>query len=76
MAAAISACLISWSRRPGRITSRGSGTGYLLVLGAVVVIVLAGGAFTFLFGWESLTVGFDVVSALARRDGSEAAPAG
>ncbi|MHB1928443.1 MAG: proton-conducting transporter transmembrane domain-containing protein [Acidimicrobiales bacterium] len=71
LAAAISASLVSWARPVGRITSRGSGAGYLLLLGSVVVVVLAGDAFSFLFGWESLTAAFYVVSAVARRDGTE-----
>jgi formate hydrogenlyase subunit 3/multisubunit Na+/H+ antiporter MnhD subunit len=71
LAAILSACALSWARPPGRITSRGSATGYLLLLAAVVVVTTAGDAFTFLFGWEGLTAAFYVVSAVARRDGTE-----
>lgn len=70
LAAAISAAMASWTRTPGRVRSRGSGAGYLLLLGAVVTIVLAGDAFSFLFGWESLTAAFYVLTAVARRGGS------
>lgn len=71
LAVAISACLVAWSRPQGRIGSRGSGAGYLLLLSSVVVVVLANDAFSFLFGWEGLTGAFYVVSAVGRRDGSE-----
>lgn len=71
LSAAISACLVTWARPPGRVTSRGTGAGYLLLLGSVVVIICAGDAYTFLFGWESLTAAFYVVSAVARRTGTE-----
>lgn len=71
LAFAISACLVAWSRPPGRIVSRGSGAGYLLLASSVVVVILANDAFSFLFGWEGLTGSFYVLSAVARRDGSE-----
>lgn len=71
LACTLSACLISWSRPEGRIVSRGTGSGYLLLLAAVTVVVLAGDAYTFLFGWEGVTGAFYVLSAVARRDGTE-----
>jgi hydrogenase-4 component B len=53
----ISVAFASWAwrqgPRPGRL-----GAGYALALGAVAVVVTARDAFTFLFGWESLTVAF------------------
>lgn len=72
LAGVLSACLLSWARPPGRIRGRGTGAGYLLVLGAVTIVVVAGDAFTFLFAWESLTLGFFVLSAVARRSPAEA----
>lgn len=64
---AISSCFAAWAAPPGRVTGRGTGTGYLLVLGAVTVILLAADAFTFLFAWEALTLGFFVLTAVGRR---------
>jgi len=53
----ISVAFASWAwrqgPRPGRL-----GASYALALGAVAVVVTARDAFTFLFGWESLTVAF------------------
>ncbi len=64
---AISACLLSWSRSEDRSKGRGTGAGYVLLLGAVAIIVLAGDAFSFLFGWETLTVSFYILSGIRRR---------
>jgi hydrogenase-4 component B len=55
---AISCCFGAWAHPPGRLTGHGTGAAYMLVLGAVVVIIVAGDAFTFLFAWEALTVAF------------------
>lgn len=63
---AVSACLLSWSAVPGRIRGHGTGAGYLLLLGSVAVVVVAGDAFTFLFAWESLTVAFYVLTGIRR----------
>ncbi len=62
----ISACMVSWARPAGRIEGHGTAAGFLLLLGSVVVVVIAGDAFTFLFGWESLTVAFIVLSGVGR----------
>jgi hydrogenase-4 component B len=62
----LSACLVSWSRPVGRLPSRGAAAGYLLLLGSTTVVVIAGDAFTFLFGWESLTVAFIILTGVAR----------
>ncbi|MGO9197530.1 MAG: proton-conducting transporter membrane subunit [Acidimicrobiales bacterium] len=64
----VSACLMSWARPAGRVTGRGTGAGYLLLLGSLTVILVAGDAFTFLFGWESLTVAFYVLTGARRVD--------
>ena len=66
LAVAVSACLVSWSRVPGRLTGHGTGAGYLLLLGSVTVIVTAADAFTFLFAWESLTVAFYILVGIHR----------
>ena len=68
---AISSCCVAWVAPPGRVRGNGTAAGYLLVLGAVTVIVLAADAFTFLFSWEALTVGFYVLTAV-RRDRTNA----
>ena len=44
----ISACLVDWARPAGRLRGHGIGAGYLLLLGAVSVVLVAGAAFTFL----------------------------
>ncbi len=57
----ISACFVAWAAPPGRVGGRGVAAAYLLVLGAVAVVELAGDAFSFLFAWEGLTLGFYVL---------------
>jgi formate hydrogenlyase subunit 3/multisubunit Na+/H+ antiporter MnhD subunit len=69
---AISACVLSWARPAGRLGGRGTGAGYLLMLGAVSVVLVAGDAFTFLFAWEALTISFYVLVGIGRRDEDEA----
>lgn len=66
LAVLISACMLSWTAPPGRVAGHGIGAGYLLLLGAVTVIIVAGDAFTFLFGWEALTVAFYVLTGISR----------
>jgi len=68
----ISLCVLSWVRPAGRLRGRGTGAGYLLMLGAVSVVLVAGDAFTFLLGWETLTVSFYVLVGIGRRDEGEA----
>ena len=68
----VSACLVSWATPEGRIRGHGTGAGYLLLLGAVVVILVAADAFTFLFAWEALTVSFYILVGIHRRDAAEA----
>jgi hydrogenase-4 component B len=62
----VSACLLDWSAVPGRIRGHGTGAGYLLLLGSVTVVIVAGDAFTFLFAWESLTVAFYILTGVRR----------
>ena len=68
----ISLCVLSWARPAGRLRGRGTGAGYLLMLGAVSVVLIAGDAFTFLFAWETLTISFFALVGIGRRDESEA----
>lgn len=68
----ISACLVSWARPPDRLSGRGTGAAYLLLLGAVSTVLVAGDAFTFLFAWEALTVSFYVLAGIRRHDKTEA----
>lgn len=68
----VSACLLSWSAPPDRVRGHGTGAGYLLLLGAVAIIVVAADAFTFLFAWEALTVAFYILVGIRRRDASQA----
>jgi formate hydrogenlyase subunit 3/multisubunit Na+/H+ antiporter MnhD subunit len=51
---------------PPRAPRRGLGTGYALALGSVAVIVTARDAFTFLFGWEGLTLAFYLLAGSER----------
>lgn len=64
---AVSSCFAAWAAPPGRVRGHGTAAGYLLVLGAVVVVVVAADAFTFLFAWEALTVGFYVLTGVRRQ---------
>jgi formate hydrogenlyase subunit 3/multisubunit Na+/H+ antiporter MnhD subunit len=68
----ISACLVSWAGPSERLSGRGTGAGYLLLLGAVSIVLVAGDAFTFLFAWEALTVSFYVLTGIRRHDKTEA----
>jgi hydrogenase-4 component B len=62
----ISLALVRWSSSPGRIGGHGTGAGYLLMLGSTAVIITAADAFTFLFGWEALTVAFYILAGVRR----------
>ncbi len=72
LASAISACLIGWARPVGRIAGRGTAAGYLLMLGAVTLVLVAGDAFTFLFGWEGVTLAFYILVGIRRADHANA----
>ncbi len=72
LGAVVSACMLSWSRPEGRLHGRGTGAGYMLLLGSLVLVLVAGDAFTFLFGWESLTVAFYVLTGARRADRAQA----
>ncbi len=64
---AISSCFVAWALPPDRVRGHATAAAYLLVLGAVTVIVLAADAFTFLFAWEALTLGFYALTSIQRR---------
>jgi hydrogenase-4 component B len=66
LAVAVSVCLVSWARLTRRLSGHGTAAGYLLLLGSVTVIIVAGDAFTFLFAWESLTVAFYILVGIHR----------
>ncbi|MGH9064015.1 MAG: proton-conducting transporter membrane subunit [Acidimicrobiales bacterium] len=68
----LSACLASWVRPPGRAPGHGLAAGYALLLGSVAVVVVAGDAFTFLFGWETLSVSFYVLAGVSRARAGQA----
>ena len=51
---------------PLRAARRGLGAGYALALGSVAVIMTAQDAFTFLFGWEGLTLAFYLLAGSER----------
>ena len=72
LATALSACLVGWARPAWRMAGRGTAAGYLLLLGAVTVVIVAGDAFTFLFAWESLTVAFYMLVGIRRADRANA----
>jgi len=61
----VSVAFASWARSP-REKRRGLGASYALALGSVAVIVTARDAFTFLFGWEGLTLAFYLLAGSER----------
>jgi hydrogenase-4 component B len=60
----VSVAFASWARQNTR--RRGLGASYALALGSVAVIVTARDAFTFLFGWEALTLAFYLLAGSER----------
>ncbi len=65
-AAAVSLSFASWAAGPAGPGRRGLGAGYALALGSVAVVLTAADAFTLLFGWESLTLAFWVLTGFNR----------
>jgi hydrogenase-4 component B len=72
LAVIVSSCLISWVVPGARIRGHGVGAGYLLLLGSVVTIIVTADAFSFLFGWEALTLAFFALVGAMRRSQGEA----
>jgi len=69
---AVSACAAGWVVGPGHAlparTGRGAAAGYALLLASVVVVLVAGDVFSFLLGWESLTLSFYILTGQRARD--------
>jgi hydrogenase-4 component B len=65
-AAAVSLAFASWAAGPDGPARRWLGTAYALALGSVAVVLTAQDAFTLLFGWESLTLAFWMLSGFNR----------
>jgi formate hydrogenlyase subunit 3/multisubunit Na+/H+ antiporter MnhD subunit len=63
----VSAAFASWAGHNGQAT-RMLAAGYALALGSVIVVMTARDAFTFLFGWESLTAAFWLLAGASRGD--------
>ncbi len=62
----VSVAFASWAARPQNARRRGLGASYALALGSVAVIMTARDAFTFLFGWEGLTLAFYLLAGSER----------
>jgi len=73
-ATAVSLAFASWVTQPGEVGRRGLGASYALTLGAAAVVITAADAFTFLFAWELVTVGFYLLAGFER--GRPGRPAG
>jgi len=65
-AVAVSLAFASWARSERGPARRGLGAGYALALGSVAVVLTAQDAFTFLFGWETLTLAFWLLAGFRR----------
>ncbi|HET9088998.1 MAG TPA: proton-conducting transporter membrane subunit [Acidimicrobiales bacterium] len=72
LGALVSLSTHSWVESAERVHRRGTAAGYLLLLGAVTAILLAGDAFSFLFAWESLTLSFYFLTAVDRHSRGQA----
>jgi hydrogenase-4 component B len=66
----ISLSLLNWPS-PSPAGGRACGWAYMLLLAAVLIVVVAADAFTFLFAWEALTVAFYVLTVATRADRSQ-----
>jgi hydrogenase-4 component B len=71
----VSVAFANWTAKPDVPATRMLAEGYALALGATVVIVTARDAFTFLFGWESLTAAFWLMAGANRGEQDRAAAA-
>jgi len=64
----VSIAFANWAAKPGAVVTRMLAEGYALALGATVVIMTAGDAFTALFGWEALTAAFYLLAGANAKD--------
>jgi hydrogenase-4 component B len=64
---AISLAFASWAAGPDGPDRRGLGAASALALGAVAVVLTARDVFTFVFGWESLTLAFWALAGFRRQ---------
>jgi hydrogenase-4 component B len=64
---AVSLAFAAWASRPELAARRGLGASYALTLGAVAVFLTSTDAFTLLFAWELLTVGFYLLAGFDRQ---------
>jgi hydrogenase-4 component B len=71
----VSVVFASWAVKPQVPATRMLAAGYALALGAVAVIMTATDAFTVLFGWETLTVAFYLLSGANRAERDRAGAA-
>jgi hydrogenase-4 component B len=71
----VSVVCASWAARPDSPATRMLAAGYALALGAAVVIMTAGDAFTALFGWEALTAAFYLLTGANRAEPDRAGAA-
>ena len=62
----VSVALMGETGAARRSGTRATSAAYMLLLAAVTVAIVAADAFSFLFGWESLTVAFYLLSAATR----------
>jgi hydrogenase-4 component B len=62
----VSLAFASWAGGPAGLDRRGLAAGFALTLGSVAVVLTATDAFTFLFGWESLTLAFYLLAGFER----------
>jgi formate hydrogenlyase subunit 3/multisubunit Na+/H+ antiporter MnhD subunit len=63
---AVSLAAAGWARPTGRLSHRSLGAAWCLSLGAIAIVVTAGGAFLFLIGWEGITFAFYLLSGFRR----------
>ena len=64
----VSVAFANWAAKQGALATRMLAEGYALALGATVVIMTAGDAFTALFGWEALTAAFYLLAGANAKD--------
>ena len=67
VAAPVCAVVADWAARRGQVPTRGLGAPSALLLASVALIITADHVFVFLFGWETLTPAFYLVTAYRRR---------